>query len=70
MSAETPKKKRKITDAPPPFRVLITGGGTGGHIVPGVAVGNSLLERSPATSLCYMTTGRKAEANFQFPEGA
>jgi UDP-N-acetylglucosamine--N-acetylmuramyl-(pentapeptide) pyrophosphoryl-undecaprenol N-acetylglucosamine transferase len=43
-------------------RVLIAGGGTGGHVFPMVAVGEALLAERPGTEVTYVGTGRGIEA--------
>ncbi len=42
--------------------VLIAGGGTGGHLFPGVAVGNEILRRHPGSEVIFVTGGRKIES--------
>lgn len=43
-------------------RLLIAGGGTGGHLFPGVAVAEELLEREPEAELLFVGTERGIEA--------
>jgi UDP-N-acetylglucosamine--N-acetylmuramyl-(pentapeptide) pyrophosphoryl-undecaprenol N-acetylglucosamine transferase len=43
------------------LRLIVAGGGTGGHIFPGLAVGKELLKRHPASELLFVTGGRKIE---------
>ncbi len=43
-------------------RLLIAGGGTGGHLFPGVAVAEELLEREPDAELLFVGTARGIEA--------
>ena len=43
-------------------RILITGGGTGGHVYPGLAVADSLLQFAPATELRFVGTRRGMES--------
>lgn len=49
-----------MTDAP--SRVLIAGGGTGGHVFPMIAVGEALALERPDVSVTYVGTGRGIEA--------
>jgi UDP-N-acetylglucosamine--N-acetylmuramyl-(pentapeptide) pyrophosphoryl-undecaprenol N-acetylglucosamine transferase len=43
------------------LKLIIAGGGTGGHIFPGLAVGKELVKRYPASELLFITGGRKIE---------
>jgi UDP-N-acetylglucosamine--N-acetylmuramyl-(pentapeptide) pyrophosphoryl-undecaprenol N-acetylglucosamine transferase len=49
-------------------RLIIAGGGTGGHIFPGLAVGKELLRRYPASEVLFVTGDRKIES--EILEGA
>lgn len=49
-----------MTDAP--SRVLIAGGGTGGHVFPMIAVGEALARERPGVEVTYVGTGRGIEA--------
>jgi len=42
-------------------RLIIAGGGTGGHIFPGIAVGKELLKRYPESEILFVTGNRKIE---------
>ncbi|GGG10235.1 undecaprenyldiphospho-muramoylpentapeptide beta-N-acetylglucosaminyltransferase [Paenibacillus abyssi] len=44
------------------MRIVLTGGGTGGHIYPAVAVGKQIQEEVPETSLLYIGTERGLES--------
>lgn len=46
------EKENKITEIP--LRVLISGGGTGGHIFPAVAIANALRRRDPRTEILFV----------------
>jgi UDP-N-acetylglucosamine--N-acetylmuramyl-(pentapeptide) pyrophosphoryl-undecaprenol N-acetylglucosamine transferase len=43
------------------IRLIVAGGGTGGHIFPGLAVGKELLKRYPASEVLFVTGDRKIE---------
>lgn len=41
--------------------VLITGGGTGGHLFPGIAIAESLIEKDKNTGILFVSTGNPFE---------
>jgi UDP-N-acetylglucosamine--N-acetylmuramyl-(pentapeptide) pyrophosphoryl-undecaprenol N-acetylglucosamine transferase len=50
-------------------RVVIAGGGTGGHLFPGIAVARELLKRRPDTRISFAGTARGIEARVVPREG-
>ncbi len=44
------------------IRAIIAGGGTGGHLFPGVAVGREILSRYPGSKITFITAGKKMES--------
>lgn len=44
-------------------RVIISGGGTGGHVYPALSVGQKLKERDPSIHLTFVGTSRGVEKN-------
>jgi len=44
------------------MRLLIAGGGTGGHLFPGMAVAEEFLARDPANQVLFVGTERGIEA--------
>ena len=52
-----------------PMRVVIAGGGTGGHLFPGVAVARELLRRHPDARITFAGTARGIEARVIPREG-
>ena len=52
-----------------PLRVVIAGGGTGGHLYPGVAVARELLRRRPDAVVTFAGTARGIEARVIPREG-
>jgi UDP-N-acetylglucosamine--N-acetylmuramyl-(pentapeptide) pyrophosphoryl-undecaprenol N-acetylglucosamine transferase len=50
-------------------RVVIAGGGTGGHLYPGIAVARELLSRQPAAQISFAGTERGLEARVVPREG-
>ena len=51
------------------MRVVIAGGGTGGHLYPGVAVARELLARAPGTVISFAGTAKGIEARVIPREG-
>lgn len=47
--------------ATPPLRVLISGGGTGGHIFPAIAIANAVKELAPGTRFLFVGARGKME---------
>ncbi len=52
-----------------PLRVVIAGGGTGGHLYPGIAVARELLRRDPQATVTFAGTARGIEARVVPREG-
>lgn len=46
-----------------PVNILIAGGGTGGHLFPGIAIAQTFLERDPETGILFVGTDRPFEKN-------
>src|SRR5438876_5939488 len=55
--------------APDPLTVVIAGGGTGGHLYPGIAVARELLARRPDAQISFAGTARGIEARVVPREG-
>ena len=45
-----------------PLSILIAGGGTGGHLYPGIAVARELLARVPDATVTFVGTAAGIEA--------
>lgn len=45
------------------FTLVITGGGTGGHIFPGIAVAQAMLHKMPEARVVFIGTGRAVDQN-------
>jgi len=66
MDQEEKKRKKKNGHRPlrqtsEPIRVVIAGGGTGGHLFPGIAVAQEFLVRNPENSVLFIGTGKPFE---------
>lgn len=57
------------TDSGRPRHVVIAGGGTGGHLYPGIAVAHALRQRDPRTVVTFVGTARGIEARIVPQEG-
>lgn len=44
------------------IRLLLTGGGTGGHLFPAIATAEAMRRRYPQTRVCFVGTGRRMDA--------
>ena len=45
------------------MRMLIAGGGTGGHVFPGIALAEEVVTRHPANDVVFVGTARGLEAS-------
>ena len=52
-----------------PLRLVIAGGGTGGHLFPGIAVAREVLRRQPGATVTFAGTSRGIEARVVPREG-
>src|SRR4051812_50025523 len=52
-----------------PLRVVIAGGGTGGHLYPGIAVARELLSRRPDAQITFAGTASGIESRVIPREG-
>ena len=52
-----------------PLSVLIAGGGTGGHLYPGIAVARELLAKTPDVQIAFVGTAAGIEARVIPREG-
>jgi UDP-N-acetylglucosamine--N-acetylmuramyl-(pentapeptide) pyrophosphoryl-undecaprenol N-acetylglucosamine transferase len=51
------------------LRVVVAGGGTGGHLFPGIAVARELLRRQPDATVTFAGTARGIETRVIPREG-
>ena len=52
-----------------PLRLVIAGGGTGGHLYPGIAVAREMLRRHPDATITFAGTARGLESRVVAKEG-
>jgi UDP-N-acetylglucosamine--N-acetylmuramyl-(pentapeptide) pyrophosphoryl-undecaprenol N-acetylglucosamine transferase len=52
-----------------PLRIVIAGGGTGGHLYPGIAVAREILRRAPEAQITFAGTARGIESRVVPREG-
>ena len=45
----------------PGLRIVIAGGGTGGHLFPGIAIAEVFIQRQPQTRVLFITSGKRIE---------
>ena len=43
------------------LRIVMAGGGTGGHLFPAIAIAESFLEKNPRNTVLFVSTGREFE---------
>ncbi len=63
---DNPQAKRSSNRAPQalvyrPLRVVMAGGGTGGHLFPGIAIAREFMARNSATRIIFVSTGNRLE---------
>src|SRR3954452_22815797 len=61
--------RHRAAHAETTLTVVIAGGGTGGHLYPGIAVARELLRRDPAATVTFAGTARGLEARVVPQEG-
>jgi len=50
-----------VTPSPAPYRIIISGGGTGGHIFPAVAIANEVCRRHPEAEILFVGANGRME---------
>ena len=50
-----------------PLRVVVAGGGTGGHLFPGIAVAGEFAVRNPQNRILFVGAGRPFEKDAAVP---
>lgn len=52
---------RSFRESSGPLRIVIAGGGTGGHLFPGIAIAQEFMARNPSNRLLFVGTGKPFE---------
>lgn len=55
------KCERQIKHGDAPFRMIVAGAGTGGHLFPGIAVAETVLRHKSGAQVLFVTTGKPIE---------
>ena len=55
------KQDRPVAAPDSELRIIIAGGGTGGHLFPGIAIAEVFMQRQPETRVLFITSGKKIE---------
>jgi UDP-N-acetylglucosamine--N-acetylmuramyl-(pentapeptide) pyrophosphoryl-undecaprenol N-acetylglucosamine transferase len=58
---DDPQAKRSSSGAPRALRIVITGGGTGGHLFPGIAIAKEFMAKNPTSRIMFVSTGNRLE---------
>jgi len=64
-----PVDSRFANEKTHPIRVVIAGGGTGGHLFPGIAVAEEVLARNTESDILFIGTGRTFETSVLADKG-
>ena len=56
-----PQAQRSLNSVQRPLRIVIAGGGTGGHLFPGIAIAREFEARNSATRIIFVSTGNPME---------
>ena len=58
---DAPQAKRSSNGAPRALRVVMAGGGTGGHLFPGLAIAQEFMTRNERNTVLFISTGNPLE---------
>jgi UDP-N-acetylglucosamine--N-acetylmuramyl-(pentapeptide) pyrophosphoryl-undecaprenol N-acetylglucosamine transferase len=58
---DDPQAERSSSSAQRALKVVIAGGGTGGHLFPGIAIAREFMTRNSATRIVFVSTGNPLE---------
>lgn len=59
--SSTSSKKASKQSGKEPLRILVSGGGTGGHIFPALSIANALRRRDPSTEILFVGAENRME---------
>ncbi|MBF0226486.1 MAG: undecaprenyldiphospho-muramoylpentapeptide beta-N-acetylglucosaminyltransferase [Desulfobacterales bacterium] len=51
------------------LRIIIAGGGTGGHLFPGIAIANELIKKNKKNKILFVTSGKDIDKNILYEHG-
>jgi len=54
-------QKRSPQNSDRPLKIVMAGGGTGGHLFPGIAIASEFVRRNPASDVLFVSTGNPLE---------
>ena len=54
-------QKEKPRDSKESLKIVMAGGGTGGHLFPGIAIAREFMTRNSATRVIFVSTGNRLE---------
>jgi UDP-N-acetylglucosamine--N-acetylmuramyl-(pentapeptide) pyrophosphoryl-undecaprenol N-acetylglucosamine transferase len=63
MDQDDKKKVRQLQNATKALRVIIAGGGTGGHLFPGIAIAQEFLAKNAENRVLFVGTGKQFEVS-------
>jgi len=58
---DDPHAERSSDGAPRALRIAVAGGGTGGHLFPGIAIAQEFMTRNPRNEIIFISTGNPLE---------
>ncbi len=64
------KKVRSLRKATEALRIVIAGGGTGGHLFPGIAIAQEFLAKNAENSVLFVGTGKPFEISILSETGS
>ena len=53
----------KGSGEPKALRIVIAGGGTGGHVFPGLAIAQEFMDRNKHNRIVFISTGNRSISN-------
>ena len=59
--AKSPTTEKSSSAKDRPLKIIMAGGGTGGHLFPGIAIAREFKKRCPASEILFVSTGNPLE---------